>query len=922
MAKNNGPDIFCACETFLEPNMSNNQIAIDGYVIHRKDRAATQNKNGGGLVLYCRNSLTCSRRSDLEISSLETIWAEIELPNARPFLVCTAYRPPNALSEWIDLFEEELSMAQATGLEYIVMGDFNIDLHTCTNTKWLNMIQLFDLYQLITESTRITPTTSTLIDHVYTTAQANISESFVSDISISDYLPVCVTRRVSSNISKKEHISASYRSFKHFDEDLFLQELTTDLETFHPHHLNVDDDFVLWFSLILKHLNIHAPIKTKRVKTKRLPYWFTPEIAEIQKRRDTRKRLKRWDDYRKFRNKTRQLIKQAKRKYFSESVNNCKDTKAIWKHLRAVTTGSKSSPSNLPSEIIINNERITGSENIASTLNKYFASVAEQFQDNNSNVSNSDYDKIRHFVNSKVPSNTSFNILFITTEQVSTYIKRLDSSKATGLDGLGQRLLKLAVNCLSSSIAALINKSLATGQFPSQLKQAKIFPIFKGGTKTDPSNYRPISILPTISKIFERHVNKHLMGYLNKRNLINKNQSGFRAKHSCQTALIKLIDKWMECIDKGDIVGTFFLDFRKAFDLVDHKILMDKLSLYHFSPSALRWFDSYLDGRHQAILSETGLTEFANIRYGVPQGSILGPTLFLIFINDLPLNFDFCLSDFYADDGTVHTHDKNVETVEIKLQGDLNNAKHWSEENKLPLNYNKTTCMTIGTKKRINDSCKLNLGVDEVCIQNMSTHKLLGVHLDQYLTWSAHIDNLCSAISSKISLLRQLAEYVPTCVQKRFYQGYILPLIDYGSITWGSTSIANIQRLSKLQKRAARIILKANFDTPSSLMFQELGWLSVENRLKYNKAVITYRALNNLTPDYLSELLIPLSEIHSLNLRSLENGLLHIPLSRTTIFDNSFTCSAPKLWNALPQTVRASGSLVTFKKNLKHCLNS
>ena len=232
------------------------------------------------------------------------------------------------------------------------------------------------------------------------------------------------------------------------------------------------------------------------------------------------------------------------------------------------------------------------------------------------------------------------------------------------------------------------------------LSYRTIFPIFKCGTKTDPSNYRPISILPTLSKIFERHVNKNLMGYLNKHNLINKNQSGFRAKHSCQTALIKLIDKWMECIDKGDIVGILFLDFRKAFDLVDHKILMDKLSLYHFSHSALRWFDSYLDGRHQAILSETGLTEFANIRYGVPQGSILGPTLFLIFINDLPLNFDFCLSDFYADDGTVHTHDKNAKTVEIKLQGDLNNAKHWSEENKLSINYNKTTCMTIGTKKK------------------------------------------------------------------------------------------------------------------------------------------------------------------------------------------------------------------------------
>ena len=150
---------------------------------------------------------------------------------------------------------------------------------------------------------------------------------------------------------------------------------------------------------------------------------------------------------------------------------------------------------------------------------------------------------------------------------------------------------------------------------------------------------------------------------------------------------------------------------------------------------------------------------------------------------------------------------------------------------------------------------------------------------------------------------------------KRFYQGFILPfLIDYDSIIWGTTSIANIQ------KRAARIILKANFDTPSSLMFQELGWLSVEDRLKCNKAVPTYIALNNLTPDYLTELLTPLSEIQSLNLRSSENGLLQRPLSRTTLFDNSFTCSAPKVWNALPQTARASGSLLTFKKNLKHVL--
>ena len=155
--------------------------------------------------------------------------------------------------------------------------------------------------------------------------------------------------------------------------------------------------------------------------------------------------------------------------------------------------------------------------------------------------------------------------------------------------------------------------------------------------------------------------------------------------------------------------------------------------------------------------------------------------------------------------------------------------------------------MMLGTRKRLIEAGKLNIQVDDICLQNVSTQKVLGLHIDEHLTWTTHIDNLCSASSSKISLLRQLAEYVPVDVQKRFYQGYILPLIDYGSITWGTASNTNIERVSKLQKRAARIILRVDFDTLSSVMFQELNWPSIENRLKYNKAVFSYRALNKLT---------------------------------------------------------------------------
>ena len=275
------------------------------------------------------------------------------------------------------------------------------------------------------------------------------------------------------------------------------------------------------------------------------------------------------------------------------------------------------------------------------------------------------------------------------------------------------------------------------------------------------------------------------MGYLYKYNLLNETQSGFRPKHSCQSALIKLTDHWLKCIDDGDLIGTLFLDFRKAFDLVNHNLLIEKLSLYKFSSLSLNWFKSYLDCRKQTIQTESGLTVFSNVISGVPQGSILGPTLFLLFVNDLSLHFEYCLSDFYADDATVHINDKDINIIEHKLQTELDNASTWSKQNKLPLNYNKTTCMVLESRPRLKECRQLNLQADNTNIQNVNAQKLLGLYVDKQLSWSDHIDHLCSVISSKISLLKQLAEYIPTDAQKRFYQGFILPLIDYGSITWG-----------------------------------------------------------------------------------------------------------------------------------------
>ena len=444
LSSKQGPDIVGMCETFLKKNNPDSQLFIEGFNILRKDRSDVQDKSGGGLLLYYKQALQVIRRNDLEISNIESIWAEVILPNSRPFLICTVYRPPNALSNWIDLFEEELSKAHATGLKFLLMGDFNIDITCCTNSKWNSLIQLFDLLQIITEPTRVTHSTSTIIDHVYTTKPENIVECFVPHYAISDHYPVCLTRKVNYKLPKVEHITSTYRCFKNFNENAFQSDLANALQNFELNHQSVDDDFNALHTIVIKQLDKHAPVKQRRVKSRRLPDWYTTEIGEARKARDKFKFQRNWPEYKRLRNKTSKLIKNAKRKHFTDSIENFKDTRTIWKHLRTVNAPSSSTSNNLPSELIFENESVTDSKEIATKLNNYFASVAKILNNHNAETSDPDLSKLQDFVNSKVPNNISFKLPYITNEQVESYISALDTSKATGLDGLGPKIIKSA----------------------------------------------------------------------------------------------------------------------------------------------------------------------------------------------------------------------------------------------------------------------------------------------------------------------------------------------------------------------------------------------------------------------------------------------------------------------------------------------
>ena len=269
-----------------------------------------------------------------------------------------------------------------------------------------------------------------------------------------------------------------------------------------------------------------------------------------------------------------------------------------------------------------------------------------------------------------------------------------------------------------------------------------------------------------ISKQFEKNVDSHLMGYLNKYKLMHPCQSGFRHKHNCNTALVKLIEKWMTYINNGDIDGTLFIDFRKESGTIDHSLLIKKLEYYKCSESSLNWFKSYLNTRLQAIMSEQGLPEFAHIQLGVPQGSILGPTLFLLFINDFPLSPNHCTADFHDDDSTVHVSDINKDQIENKLQSYSDQVTLWRKNYKMPINYSKTTTMTIGSKHDI--ICKsgtINVNIDNHQIDTITSHQVFGLYIDETLSSNPHIDYFCIAISSRITPLKQLSLHITENIQ-------------------------------------------------------------------------------------------------------------------------------------------------------------
>ncbi|XP_061185217.1 uncharacterized protein LOC133193275 [Saccostrea echinata] len=794
---------------------------------------------------------------------------QINLRNSKPIFYCSAYRPPSAPSCWAEDLAREVNRASCCDdTEIILAGDFNIDLMKDPPQYWTSALEEFGFSQIITVPTRITSTSSTLIDHFYTTKPENICETSVPPIAISDHYPVCLTRKTNCIQRNGKHTEIQYRDFKKFNENKFLRDLENAnfnslLELKDPNEIL--NKFYELFNDILKK---HAKVKTKRVKTEIRPKWLTQEINDARLLRDTYHLQRNSENYKFWRNKVTQLIDQAKSKYYKSAIEESSSPKEMWSYLNHLASNSKNFT---PNRITQNGLDFENLQDIVDIFNKHFTEISCKLLANIS-VQSFDSELLNQFTETKLGKENFFSINQISEFEVFNMLNTLDVNKSAGIDFIGPRLLKLSVNVICKSITHLINASITNGVFPSRLKQAKVTPIFKNGDHADPGNYRPISILPTLSKLVEKHIANQIRNFTSSFDLLFKSQSGFREFHSCQTALTKLTDNWLQAMDQGNLVGITFLDFSKAFDLVNHDILISKLQSYHFDQMAIKWFHSYLTSRSQCVKIGTYSSDFLPVTAGVPQGSILGPLLFLLYINDLPLHVNRTDIDMFADDATLHTHHKNVEGIENALNFDLCEIENWCSKNQMVLNTNKTKCMLMGTqhrKSKIN-SPELNLYASNKLIENVESEKLLGVYIDHSLRYNYHIDSVC----------------------------------------------AGIDRVFKLQKRAARIILDVAYDAPSLPLFEKLGWLTIYELIDFHKYVLLYKTLHGMAPDYLRDSFEFISS-NNYVLRSETNYDLRLPKYRTSQFKNSFHYSGVHLWNKLPLYIRFSQTVNTFRKNVE-----
>ena len=680
------------------------------------------------------------------------------------------------------------------------------------------------------------------------------------------------------------------------------------------------DELVDTYNTTLSNLfEDHAPLKSRSFVERPLVPWMTDDIKEAKKKR--KRAEKKWQKthlevhrqiYKSERQNVRKLIKDSQTSYFQGAVENCAGDQA--KLFKLVNSFSGNMPCALPDH--------TSVAELASRFNNFFISKINTIRSGLDTVVNTAVELTdNNFVG--VPLS---NFKPATQDEISKILKKC--GKATcALDPMPTKLLvEHFLDPLLPTLTDIINKSMALGYFPDKLKQALVRPLLKKPSLDSNilKNYRPVSNLAFVSKLIEKVVSSRLFEHMSSNNLHETFQSAFKPCHSTETALLRVHNDILCAVDKKQAVYLVLLDLSAAFDTIDHNVLIDYLrNCIGLTGLVLDWFVSYLKSRKQSVFIDGVASLLCMLLFGVPQGSVLGPLLFCIYI--LPLGKIFKKHDImfhiYADDTQIYISFSASNTSEasnrlIKLQNCIHDVRSWMTYNKLKLNDDKTEFLVISSPYYQDSLAKTHLRIGNSVISPSKTARNLGVMFDNVLNVNNHITLICKSASFKLYKLGKIRNYLTQEAAAQLIHAFVTSRLDYcNSLLFGLPS-TSLYRLQRIQNIAARILTRTKKFDHITPVLKSLHWLPIHLRIKFKILLLCFRIINGLAPAYLSDLLTPYKQ--SRTLRSSSKSLLFIPESKLKTYgDRSFACAAPLLWNNLPLDIRDAPSLETFKSNLK-----
>ena len=532
--------------------------------------------------------------------------------------------------------------------------------------------------------------------------------------------------------------------------------------------------------------------------------------------------------------------------YFNTFISQKNNMKKTWKTIDETLNRGKNK-TNFPSEFIVDQKIIADHKEIADNFNVFFANIGAKLSagNNQSNCAQSYSDYLNN------PTPHRFTLSTINESYILSIINKLKNKNSSGNDEISNKLLKAIGNELSKPLTIIINQCLLTGIFPDLLKIAKVKPLFKRGDTALLNNYRQISLLPTISKVFERVIYSQLYAYFNDNNLMSEQQYGFRAQHSTELASVKLVDHIIKQMDNRYETKTpvaIFCDLSKAFDCLNFDIFLSKLEYYGVDGTPLALIKSYLSNRYQYVQFENCKSELLEVKTGIPQGSILGPLFFSVLINDIVKSSSKLSFLMYADDTTIYFNLEDFPALnrEQEINKELEKLNLWFKLNKLTLNVDKTKCMFFHKRRAVPS---INLSVNNIPIDIVPHFNYLGIILDKHLSWKTHITMVTGKLSKISGILNRLKYIYPTHILLTIYKSLFVPHINYGSLVWGQ----NFNSISKLQKKVIRTVTRSNYIAHSEPLLKELNLLSVKDLMDLKLIKFLHKLYDNKLPIYFNE---------------------------------------------------------------------